>query len=121
KLVLEPASESPWLTVHRFLAGIGVAIPALYVAEHPLRAMLVEDVGEVSLFDAVRAHPAETPDLFRLAVEMLLQFHVEGTKAISPDLLPAKIAYDERLFRWELKEFLEVGHQALGPHLVAEA
>jgi aminoglycoside/choline kinase family phosphotransferase len=71
--------------------------------------MLIEDVGETSLVEAVRLEPAETPDLFRLAIELLLLFHVKGTRALPAKLLPATIAYDQRLFRWEFKEFLDLG------------
>jgi aminoglycoside/choline kinase family phosphotransferase len=109
KLVDTPPAEPPWLSVHRFLSWLGAPVPQIYGSHVPLRALLVEDVGEVSLVDAVRANPAETADLFRIAVELLLQLHVEGTRALQADLLPAQVAYDQRLFRWEFREFLELG------------
>lgn len=109
RLVSEPPAEPPWLIVHRFLTTLGVPVPALYAADRRHRTMLVEDVGETSLVDAVRRQPSETADLFRLAVELLLVFHVKGTRALPAKLLPATIAYDERLFRWEFKEFLDLG------------
>jgi aminoglycoside/choline kinase family phosphotransferase len=109
RLVSEPLAEPPWLTVHRFLTTLGVPVPALYAVDRPRRAMLIEDVGETSLVDAVRNQPSETADLFRLAIELLFLFHVKGTRALPPKLLPATIAYDEKLFRWEFKEFLLLG------------
>jgi len=113
RLVSEPLADSPWLTVHRFLTTLGVPVPALYAADRTRRAMLIEDAGETSLVEAVRHQPSETADLFRLAIELLLQFHVKGTRALPANLLPATIAYDERLFRWEFKEFLDLGCAAL--------
>jgi aminoglycoside/choline kinase family phosphotransferase len=109
RLVSGPLAEPPWLTVHRFLTTLGVRVPALYAVDRPRRAMLIEDVGETSLVEAVRLQPAETADLFRLAIELLLLFHVKGTRALPAKLLPATIAYDARLFRWEFKEFLDLG------------
>ena len=109
KLVPEPVKEPPWLTVHAFLDKLGAPVPAMYALDRKHRAMLVEDVGEVSLVDAARAQPAETAHLFRDAVSLLLSLHVDGTRALPSDLLPATIAYDARLFRWEFKEFLELG------------
>lgn len=109
QLVSEPLGEPPWLTVHRFLTTVGVPVPAMYSVDRPSRAMLIEDVGETSLVEAVRHQPSETADLFRLAIELLLLFHVKGTRALPATLLPATIAYDERLFRWEFKEFLDLG------------
>ena len=113
RLVSEPLAEPPWLTVHRFLTTLGVPVPALYAIDRPRRAMLIEDVGETSLVEAVRHQPSETADLFRLAIELLLLFHVKVTRALPAKLLPATIAYDERLFRWEFKEFLDLGCSAL--------
>jgi aminoglycoside/choline kinase family phosphotransferase len=109
QLVSEPLAEPPWLTVHRFLTTLEVPVPALYAVDRPRRAMLIEDVGEISLVEAVRHQPSETANLFRLAIELLLLFHVKGTLALSERLLPDRIAYDERLFRWEFKEFLDLG------------
>ncbi|MBV8137104.1 MAG: phosphotransferase [Deltaproteobacteria bacterium] len=114
RLVCEPLTEPPWLTVHRFLTTLGVPVPALYATDRQHRAMLIEDVGETSLVDAVRRQPSETAELYRLAVDLLLVFHVKGTRALPANLLPATIAYDERLFRWEFKEFLELGCATLG-------
>jgi N-acetylmuramate 1-kinase len=113
QLLSEPLSEPPWLTVHRFLTTLGVPVPATYAVDRPRRAMLIEDLGETSLVEAVRHQPSETADLFRVATELLLLFHVKGTRALPANLLPAKIAYDERLFRWEFKEFLDLGCAAL--------
>ncbi len=118
-LVAEPLSEPPWLTVHRFLASLGAPVPAMYATDTKLRAMLVEDVGEISLVDAARGNPSQTADLFRMAVELLLQLHVEGTRALPGGILPAKIAYDQRLFRWEFKEFLDFGCAELGADAAA--
>jgi N-acetylmuramate 1-kinase len=109
RLVSGPLAEPPWLTVHRFLTTLGVPVPAMYAVDRGHRAMLIEDVGETSLVDAVRRQPLETADLFHLATELLLRFHVQGTLALPANLLPARIAYDERLFRWEFKEFLDLG------------
>ena len=93
-LVPKPPSEPPWLTVHRFLSSLGAPVPTVYSPTMRHRLMLIEDVGDVSLVDAVRARPSDTADLFRLAVELLLLIHVEGTRA-----LPGFAAGDHRL-RW---------------------
>jgi N-acetylmuramate 1-kinase len=113
RLVSEPLAEPPWLTVHRFLTTLGVPVPAMYAVDRGRRTMLIEDVGETSLVDAVRHQPLETADLFHLATELLLRFHVQGTQGLPANLLPARIAYDERVFRWEFKEFLDLGCAAL--------
>src|SRR5580704_16071933 len=108
-------SEPPWINLHRFLESIGSPVPALYDADPARRAMLVEDVGQLSLLDAVRRPGADAADLFRLAAEELLRLHVEGTARIDHRCVASQIAYDGRLFEWEFKEFAEVGLAAVAP------
>jgi len=113
QLVPEPLLEPPWLSLQRYLRTIDVAVPELYVADGAARMLLVEDVGEVALFDAAgRGHAG---DLYRLAVDQLLRFHLAGTKRLPPDCIAARIAYDERLFRWELEQFATIGAEAVAP------
>jgi aminoglycoside/choline kinase family phosphotransferase len=114
-LLPSPISEPPWLNVHRFLTSIGSPVPALYDADPARRAMLVEDVGELSLFDAVRSPGADAADLFRLAVSELIRIHVDGTAQIDVRCIAQEIVYSGRLFEWELKEFNEVGLAAVAP------
>lgn len=114
-LLPSPTVESPWISVHRFLESIGSPVPVLYDADPARRAMLVEDVGELSLLEAVQGPGANTADLFRLATEELLRIHVEGTARIDRRCVASEILYSGRLFEWELKEFQEVGLAAIAP------
>lgn len=114
-LISEPPTEPPWINLHRFLNTLGVPVPALYAFDARIRALLVEDVGEVALFDVLRAHGADSADLLRLAVENLFRFHVDGTQKIDTRCIAAQIAYDERLFRWEMTEFVELGCARVAP------
>ncbi len=110
-----PRAEPPWIDVHRFLESIGAPVPALYDADPARRAMLVEDVGELSLLDAVRRPGADAADLFRLAAAELVHLHVDGTALIDHGCVGREIAYSGRLFEWEMKEFAEVGLAAVAP------
>src|SRR5271166_2693227 len=114
-LLPTPIVEPPWINVHRFLESIGAPVPALYDADPARRAMLVEDVGELSLLDAVGRPGADTADLFRLAAGELIRLHVDGTARIDNRCVASKIAYSGRLFEWELTEFAEVGLTAVAP------
>ena len=107
KLVPEPLAEPPWITMQRFFAAAGVAIPEVYAHDTRARLMLVEDVGERPLFDA--ALRGDAGDLYRLAADELLTIHVEGTRRLDHDCIAARVAYDARLFRWELSQFVEYG------------
>ena len=114
-LMREPLAEPPWINLHRFLATLGAPVPALYAFDRKRRAILVEDVGETALFDILRARSADSADLLRLAVENLFVLHVAGTRKIDSRCIAAQIAYDERLFRWELVEFVDLGCARVAP------
>jgi len=114
-LLPTPITEPPWINLHRFLESIGAPVPSLYDADPEQRAMLVEDVGQLSLLDAVRLPGADTADLFRLAADELLRLHVDGTARIDHRCVASQIEYSGRLFEWEFKEFSEVGLAAVAP------
>jgi len=114
-LLPSPITEAPWINVHRFLESIGSPVPALYDAGSVRRAMLVEDVGELSLLDAVRRPGADAADLFRLAATELLRIHADGTARIDSRCIAHEISYTGQLFEWELKEFGEIGLGAVAP------
>jgi aminoglycoside/choline kinase family phosphotransferase len=109
----EPLMEPPWINVHRFLTRIGAAVPEIYAADIPARMLLVEDLGSLPLFQAALGGHAD--DLYRLAIDELLIFHLHGTERLDDNSIVGKIAYDGRLFRWELEQFLEAGLAEIAP------
>jgi len=130
KLLPEPLPEALYLNVNRFLREIGVAVPEVYYAKQlkpaparhgPVdreaieesRLVLVEDVGELSLLDAAREKPERAPELFRKAIDELVRFHVDGTKRRDSRCFAFSVAYDERLFAYEMQEFIDYGMSAL--------
>jgi N-acetylmuramate 1-kinase len=113
KLLPEPLPEPPWLNVHRFLTRIGVAVPEIYAADRTARMLLVEDLGSRALFEEALSGHAD--DLYRLAIDELLIFHASGTENLDDDCIAAKLAYDRRLFSWELEQFVQVGLSQIAP------
>jgi aminoglycoside/choline kinase family phosphotransferase len=77
--------------------------------------LMVEDLGSLSLFDAARANPAKAADLYRDAVRELMRFHIDGTASANRKCLAFRVAYDERLFAWEMRRFVELGLAAVAP------
>ena len=114
-LLPHPPSEPPWINLHRFLNSLGAPVPALYAVAPADRAMLVEDVGDVSLRSAALRPDSDVARLFRLATEELLRLHIEGTSQIDDRCIARAIAYDARLFEWEMKEFKEIGLGVVAP------
>ena len=114
-LYREPLEEPPWLNVHRFLESIGAPVAALYVAAPHERLLLIEDLGEDSLFASAAANPARAAELYRAAIDELLRLHVEGTARRDLGCVAFGVAYDQRLFGWELERFIEVGLPEVAP------
>jgi N-acetylmuramate 1-kinase len=115
RLYPEPLLEPPWINLHRFLSAAGVPVPALYRWSLNDRLLMIEDVGSLSLFEAARAYPGKAADLYREAVRELMRFHLDGTASESHQCLAFQVAYDERLFAWEMRRFAELGLATVAP------
>lgn len=112
----ERMPEPPWINVHRFLTSFGAPVPELYAWSADARALLVEDVGSISLHDAARRPGSDAADLYREAVRELLRLHLEGTRKLrTSQCVAASVAYDERVFAWEMEEFLEFALAEVSP------
>jgi aminoglycoside/choline kinase family phosphotransferase len=117
----EPPSELPYVNVHRFLSSLGVAIPELLVDASELGILLLEDIGDTSLWDAVRvASRPEVTALYQQAIDELLVLQVEGTQRADTRCIAFQQSFDERLYLWEFEHFLEFGvEKRLGQSLPA--
>lgn len=112
-LVSERQTEPPFLNVQRFLKSIGVAVPEIYVSDTKARMLLVEDVGEMSLFEAALG-ASEPAALYRSAIDELLLIQVKGTRRLDSRCIAGSIVYSEKLFRWEMNEILDAGGLGVG-------
>jgi hypothetical protein len=106
----EEPGELPYVNVHRFLVSIGVAVPELYADASEAGLLLLEDVGDVPLWDAVQGKPDEEVErLFALAIDQLLLLQIEGTARLDERCIAVRQRFDERLFLWEFEHFIEYG------------
>jgi aminoglycoside/choline kinase family phosphotransferase len=106
----EAPAELPYVNVHRFLAGLGVAIPALYVDASDAGLLLLEDVGDVPLWEAVQGRPdADVVALFERAIDQLLLIELDGMARRDDRCIAFQQAFDRRLFDWEFEHFVEHG------------
>jgi aminoglycoside/choline kinase family phosphotransferase len=120
-LLREPLDEPPLLNVHRFLESIGAAVPELYAESRDERMILMEDLGCTPLFEAaLNASGEAAAALYRAAIDQLLLIHCEGSRCADGRCIAFGVAYDERLFRWELEQFIEFGMPAIAPASDAE-
>jgi aminoglycoside/choline kinase family phosphotransferase len=106
----EGATELPFVNVGRYLAAHGFPVPALYHdATLADGLLLLEDVGDTSLYAAMAAEPARAPALLAAAVDLLVALQAAGARDPDPACYAFRQRFDGRLARWELEHFVEHG------------
>lgn len=118
----EPLRELPFLDVQRVLRGIGAPVPEIYLAAVDTGILLLEDAGDLLLWDYAQGNAAHTEAAYRRAIDVLVILHTLGTASPARDSLAFKQRFDARLYRWELDHFREYGiERGLGVSLSADA
>jgi len=105
-----PGGELPFVNVARYLAGRGFPVPAIYHdASRADALLLLEDVGDVTLWAAVSARRADTRRLFSAALDLLAALQAAGARVPDPSCHAFQRRFDRRLACWELEHFVEHG------------
>ncbi|MBI1996050.1 MAG: phosphotransferase [Deltaproteobacteria bacterium] len=106
----EPLTELPFLNMHRFLSRIGVRVPRLYGHWEKEGILLLEDLGDIALWDRVQSlPPSEVLSWYRKAIDELLLLQVRGTQQRDDACIAFQQRFDFRLYMWEFEHFLEYG------------
>jgi N-acetylmuramate 1-kinase len=106
----KPLKELPYMNVHRFLQSLGVRIPEVYYDGQKEGFLLLEDVGDTPLRDAVDGRSTEEIErLYRQAIDQLVLLQAEGTRRRTDACIAFQQRFDQRLFMWEFEHFIEWG------------
>lgn len=105
-------SELPFLNVGRWLAAHGFPVPGV-IADRSREDgfLLLEDIGDVTLWAAVEADAARARPLFDDAVDLLARLQVAGARHPDPTCVAFGRRFDGVLARAELEHFVEHGIQ----------
>lgn len=102
--------EIPYVNVHHLLVRCGVDVPQIYVDVSDLGILLLEDIGETPLWDAVRSAPAqEVRRLFGQAIEQLVRLQVDSITHNDGSCVGFRRNFDRDLYQWEFEHFIEWG------------
>lgn len=106
----EPLREMPFLNVQRYLRAVGIAVPEIYASAPAQGLILLEDLGDVTLWEAAReASPSGALGLYRSAIDEMIALQLAGERRRDESCLAFQQRFDARLFLWELDHFLEYG------------
>ncbi|MEN8144464.1 MAG: RNase adapter RapZ [Gemmatimonadota bacterium] len=115
-----------FLSYSRTLYGLGLPVPEVYGADEEMGVWLLQDLGDTTLFDALRtarrdeapgsgaAFPAEMLSTYRRVVEWLPRFQVEGGRHVDFSVAYPRSAFDRQSILWDLNyfkyHFLKLAH-----------
>ena len=102
--------ELPFLNLHRFLQRIGVDVPKLYGHWEDQGLILLEDLGDTSLWDRVQNLPDEQIIAwYQKAIDELVRLQIVGTARRDDDCIAFQQRFDFKLYMWEFEHFIEWG------------
>ena len=107
------ATRWPFLEVRDLLASRGVRVPSLVGERCEVGLLLLEDLGDVTVAEALRRDPTRRTALYRRAVTDLAAMH-RALSTLPEGSVVATRAFDQTLLRWEFAHFVEYGLDARG-------
>ena len=108
------SDELPFVNVARWLAARGLTPPTIhYDSSHDAATtdslLVLEDLGDTTLWAAASARPGEAGELFARAVDLLAALQTAGARGADPGCIAFGRRFDGALARWELEHFVEHG------------
>jgi len=110
-------AELAFVNVGRFLSRLTESVPAIHGVSPDSRLLLLEDVGDVPLWDASAEQPAE---MFGRALDLIAELQARASDDGSGCYVFVQ-SFDEKLFAWEFEHFLEYGVAGAEPSLMEES
>ena len=103
-------SELPFVNVGRYFGTHGLPVPTLYhdgAARDGL--LLLEDIGDTTLFAAASAAPGEAGALFEQAVDLVVELQALGARGPDPGCYAFGRRFDFAMAYAEVEHFVEHG------------
>ncbi len=103
-----------YVAIGRFLAGVGVRVPAVHFHDEAEGLILMEDAGETDLWSFRAAPWRERRALYQRALDQALILHTQAhADPAAGTLQILQPVFDSALYRWEQEYFFE---HCLGRH-----
>jgi N-acetylmuramate 1-kinase len=105
-----PPAVNPFVDVQRYLATLGVRVPAIHAFEEAEGLMVLEDLGDEMVETRLAAGAAREP-LYAEAVDRLARLRAAAERRPEGCVAFTR-AFDRTLYLWELWHFVEWGLEA---------
>lgn len=100
--------EFPYLVVTELFQQFAVPVPQIHSISEREGIILQEDLGDVRFQDVLSdLTSARFNELYREAITLLVEIQKTTDHAVTQNLLPARLAFDEEKLFWELNFFFE--------------
>jgi aminoglycoside/choline kinase family phosphotransferase len=106
------AENIAFLEFSRHFKKVGLPVPEIYIEDLDHGVYLEEDLGDLTLFDALtRARrgpddfPVEIEAIYKKVVRILPKFQIEGGKDLNYEVCYPRSTYDRQSMIWDLNYF----------------
>ena len=106
-------AELPFLNVHRYLTGIGVRVPRIWLDAVKDGFLVIEDLTDRTLERALQ-EGQKAEHLYEKAIDALARLRARAERAPDASCLAWTRAFDYDLYHWEFEHFIEYGLLARG-------
>lgn len=106
----QPApNRLPFVEVAELLYSRGLPVPRIYAEDLARGLVLLEDLGDLTMYEAVRRVPrTQWFSFYERAVDLLAEMH-ERCRTLSSSSIVMQRRFDRELLEWELEHFREWG------------
>lgn len=100
--------ELPFVNILSHLAKSDIPVPVLYSYDVEAGLLYLEDLGDLTLAEAVRtADPSTAEFRYKQAIDILVRLQSEATTPPNRSCIAFHRRFDASLFMWEFDHFLE--------------
>ncbi len=107
--ILDDGDFTNYLDVNTFLSKCRLGVPKIIQVHQPRKSVLLEDLGDQRLYDAVNgSSKSDIEAMYRQVIEFLIEFQSRGTRQIRECPIAADRQLDYKGLRWETAYFAEM-------------
>jgi len=85
--------------------SIGFNVPKIYAHDDTYRYFLLQDLGNVTLFDMLQTNPKKANEYYKIVINDLINFQIDGIKNLNLDVAYPVKEFNKRSIIWDLNYF----------------